>query len=153
MSKQINMPTVEERFWSKVDKTDSCWIWVGGRMSAGYGTFTSFGRNILPHRYSYKLFKGDIPEGKQIDHLCRNTICVNPNHLEAVTQKENLLRGVGICAQNSRKTHCIHGHEFTKENTRFITLGRQCKECCKNNDLKRRKKLLLKKLREMMEDE
>jgi hypothetical protein len=90
--------TLEERFYAKVQKTDSCWVWIGARHSQGYGqlfTANTVNGNPRPekaHRVAYELLIGPIPDGLQIDHLCRNKVCVNPAHLEAVTQKENLAR-------------------------------------------------------------
>jgi hypothetical protein len=106
------------RFWSKVNrKSDSeCWEWTG-YLVKGYGQFDLNGKPVYAHRLSYQLLLGPILAGRELDHLCRNSKCVNPNHLEVVTSKENTLRGVGISAQNARKTHCVHGHLFDDLNT------------------------------------
>jgi len=89
-----------------------------------------FGKNKVAHRISYELLKGDIPEGLDLDHLCRNRGCVNPDHLEPVTRKENLLRGNTIPAKHARKTHCPQGHEYTKGNTFISKSGsRHCRKC------------------------
>ena len=103
---------MEERFWEKVMKTDTCWLWTAGRDSAGYGIFRTGGRaNVSKaHRVAYVLAKGPVPAGLDLDHLCRVRRCVNPDHLEPVTRKENILRGVGIGAINARKIHCLRGH-------------------------------------------
>ena len=101
------------RFFSKVKQTDNCWIWTGATSSKGYGTITVNNKTHSTHRLSYELFKRLIPTGLTIDHLCRNKLCVNPDHLEAVTNKVNILRGIGLTAINSRKTHCPRGHQFT----------------------------------------
>jgi hypothetical protein len=87
-------------------------------------------RNQFAHRLAYELFVGPIPEGQTIDHLCRNRPCVNPGHLEVVDMRTNLLRGSSPTAQNARKTHCKHGHEFTPENT-ALKQGRYriCRTC------------------------
>ncbi len=116
------------RFICRVIKTNNCWLWTGTRWN-GYGKFRLNGKSVFVHRISHELFKGDIPDGLVIDHLCRNTLCVNPEHLEAVTQKVNCERGlVGIV--NASKTHCKHGHEYDQENTYHIpTGGRQCRAC------------------------
>jgi len=117
-----------ERFWSKVEKTNGCWNWVAGT-SNGYGIFWFNKTYVGAHRISYQLKYGIIPNDKVLDHLCRNPLCVNPDHLELVTDKENVLRGAGPCAQNARKTHCKRGHEFTLENTYYDKIGRHCKNC------------------------
>ena len=106
-----------QRFLSKFAKKDSCWEWHGAKVGQGYGAVTVAGQTLLAHRVSYEFYVGPIPEGLQIDHLCRNRACVNPDHLEAVLQKANLLRGESFSAKNARKTHCTKGHEFTSENT------------------------------------
>lgn len=120
-------PTAESRFWSMVNKTDTCWVWTGG-LSRGYGKF--FGKGA--HRYAYEALVGPIPEGLQLDHLCRNPPCVNPAHLEPVTPRVNTLRGVGPQALNARKTHCKRGHEFTAENTYKNQGQRICRQCSRD---------------------
>lgn len=134
--------TDEERFMSKVDKGDGlgCWEWIGDKSYQGYGRFT-FGNNpaVPAHRVSYEMFIGPIPEGLVIDHVaargCQGWSCVNPEHLEPVTQQENVLRSTGPAAINARKTHCNRGHEFTEENTgsQKNGKGRNCKTCRNDN--------------------
>lgn len=111
--------------------TEDCWYWIGNRSYKGYGEFAvSATKKQKAHRFAYEFFVGPIPNGMTIDHLCRNRSCVNPKHLEAVTNKVNILRGIAPSAVNSRRTHCIHGHEFTPENTyRQGGGGRGCIEC------------------------
>ena len=82
------------RFWAKVDFSGGCWIWNGAKHSNGYGPFYGFFQGTAAHRFAYECFgNSKIPIGFQIDHLCRNTLCVRPSHLEAVTQQENMARG------------------------------------------------------------
>lgn len=94
------------QFWVRVDKTDACWSWLGDRTPYGYGRFSFRGRAVAAHRFAYELLRGPIPDGLVIDHLCRVKHCVNPAHLEPVTQRENVLRGESIPAQYARRTHC-----------------------------------------------
>jgi len=121
-----------ERFWNKVRKTDQCWNWIASVDGKGYGQFNLSRKMVSVHRISYILAKGSIPKELELDHLCRNKICVNPNHLETVTHRENLLRGKSPSALNAKKTHCIRGHEFTPENTyRKKNNRKNCKICHK----------------------
>src|SRR3990167_11441832 len=110
-------PVDIKRFMDKIKKTDNCWIWTATKTPKGYGQFSLNGKMVRVHRVSYQLFKGDIPNGLMLDHLCRNPSCVNPDHLEAVTNKVNQLRGNTIIAKQVSTTHCPKGHEYTKENT------------------------------------
>lgn len=100
----------------EIDPNTECWVWRGPRQNAGYGHIGR-GKKHLIHRLTYEHFVGAIPAGLQIDHLCRVRLCCCPWHLEAVTQRENILRGEGITAVCARKTHCPRGHEFSADNT------------------------------------
>jgi len=116
-----------ERFWAAAGSPGpDCWLWSAARTGAGYGVLAVAGKMLLAHRFAYELLVGPIPEGLQIDHLCRNRGCVNPAHLEPVTCQVNLLRGIN---RNRDKTHCWRGHEFTAANTRLTRNGRTCKAC------------------------
>ena len=124
--------STEQLFWDKVDKSQDCWTWLGSLFKTGYGQFWNGEKVVRAHRYSYELLKGEIPKGLQLDHLCRNRYCVNPKHLEPVTNRENVLRGNGICGNNARKTHCKNGHLFNEENTINLKGNRrQCRICKK----------------------
>lgn len=125
------MTRVEERFWSKVRKTETCWIWLGGKNSDGYGYFFVNGKDLRAHRVMLQLVGRPIPTGMQIDHLCRNRRCVNPDHLEVVTHRENALRGQGRGAKNARRTHCVKGHEFTSINTWYPAKRRPALRVCR----------------------
>lgn len=120
-----------ERFWAKVDKTGVCWLWTASVRRGGYGQFWSAraGRIVGAHRWAYEEMVGPIPDGLYLDHLCRNPRCVNPEHLEPVTNGENLRRGVNPIAVNAAKTHCPQGHPLSGDNLRVIAGGRRCLEC------------------------
>lgn len=122
--------TIEQRFLDKVEQRQSecgiCWFWIPNVSGDGYGSFHFDGKTGYAHRFAYQHWKGPIPIGHQVDHLCKNRGCVNPEHLEAVPGSENLRRAA------LRKSHCKHGHERTKENT-YVRKdgGRSCIICQK----------------------
>ena len=131
---------MEQRIWRRcvIDTTTGCLLWQGRVMpKEGYGVMSclSNGRYApkLVHRLSYETFVGPIPAGLHIDHLCRVRNCVNPNHLEPVTSRQNTLRSpIAQAAIHARKTHCINGHEFTDDNTARSKKGdRICRACCR----------------------
>lgn len=121
--------------------SDGCWLWKG-RLDNGYGSlWVNKKQKLGAHVFSYMVHNLTlVPEGLCVDHLCRNRSCVNPEHLEQVTLKENVLRGVGPSAVNAKKTHCINGHEFTEENTYRYSRGRACKECQRASNRKAKRK-------------
>lgn len=131
-------------FWSKVDKSGPCWLWTAYRTSAGYGMVKVDGHATPAHRVAYFLVNGEIPEGLGLDHLCRNRPCVNPDHLEPTTWRENIHRGDGVAGRHARQTACKRGHAFNEANTyRFgpDNRHRACR-CCRalNESRKRIKK-------------
>jgi hypothetical protein len=141
MSVQATDPVT--RFWQKVDLNGptsrpalgQCWQWLGAQCD-GYGRHTAApGVVVYTHRYAYELLVGPVPAGLQLDHICRHRACVNPAHLEPVTQRVNMLRGEGPAAVNARKTHCPKGHPLSGDNVYAHTVratgtpGRRCRTC------------------------
>lgn len=113
-----------------------CWLWTGTLDGKGYGTIgvkRSDGtwRTAKAHRVSYETHVGPIPDGLELDHLCRVRRCVRPDHLEPVTSQVNTLRGEGPAAAHAAKTHCVRGHEFTPANTKIRPGGRECLACAR----------------------
>lgn len=123
-----------EHVWSS--DFDFCWPWIGG--TERYGRFTLHGRTYYAHRFSYEFYVGEIPEGLEVDHLCRNTRCVNPAHLEPVTHHENLMRGESPSARCARITECPRGHPYTTENTCLSKGHRYCRTCARERMQRRR---------------
>lgn len=126
-----------DRFWAKVDRSDEsgCWLWTA-HTAAGYGRFRMNRprRVACAHRVAYELVVGPIPEGLDLDHLCRNRGCVNPAHLEPVTRGENVRRG----AKGRLVTHCPQGHEYDGPNTYVDPKGlRHCRACRRERELQR----------------
>ena len=134
---------MSDKFWSKINKNGpvpsdrpelgQCWVWIASLDTTGYGRFwsgTRPDRRLQPaHRISYELSVGYIPDGMDIDHLCRNRCCVNPSHLEPVTRKENLRRGIRPGRYQTAKTHCPKGHPYEGSNL-FMDRGRRhCMTC------------------------
>lgn len=119
----------KDRFLSKVSipaPASSCWLWEASEKGRGYGGFWLDGKNHVAHKVSYETWVGSVPEGLELDHVCRNRDCVNPLHLEPVTRSENILRGLSprLASDRARerhasRTHCKYGHEFTPENTKI----------------------------------
>jgi HNH endonuclease len=127
-----NTPGLQEKFWPKVkvSSASQCWEWQGPITHKGYGAFSVGRRPIPAHRFAYAAKVGPIADELVLDHICRNRLCVNPAHLRQVTQRENILCGIGPTAINSRKTHCPQGHEYAPPNLTFNSRGeRLCVEC------------------------
>lgn len=135
-----------ERFEEKVVPGNrGCVVWTGSTNGVGYGILVvspgdGSHRKLYAHRLAYERKNGPIPDGLHLDHLCRNTLCVNPDHLEPVTAGENVLRGIGFCAINARKTHCPYGHPYSGSNLSFnkSSGSRICRTCRRIYDAKRR---------------
>lgn len=133
---------LRERLLAKVciNEATGCWEWTAAR-TRGYAVMRAringARRMWYAHRVSYELFVGPIPEGLQIDHLCRNRRCINPEHLEPVTARENLLRGETLTASEILRTHCPRGHAYNAENTYRYDNKRFCRQC--NRDHKRKR--------------
>lgn len=117
---------------TRFDAQTGCWIWTASQTSGGYGVFKIPGVATQAHRAAYVLLAGPVPTGLHLDHLCRNKLCVNPDHLEPVTQAENNRRACAV------KTHCPQGHEYSSDNLvwRQSRQTRECKQC--NRDRARR---------------
>jgi len=127
-----------KRFWDKVyvDTQHGCWWWTGVLERKGYGRYWNIGSMRMAHRTAYQFLIGDIPDGLTIDHLCRVTRCVNPNHFEVVTNRVNVLRGEASAARNARKSECKRGHPLSGDNLLACTgrggrKSRQCRTCNK----------------------
>lgn len=122
-------PTVEERFWAKVRRTGGCWWWLASTDDDGYGMFKD-SRTHRAHRWLYEQINGPLGPGLVLDHTCRNPRCVRPDHLDPVTNDENLERGLGRRIKTGLTDQCINGHRYTPENTYTNPLGRKvCRAC------------------------
>lgn len=133
--------TDEQRFWAKVDRRGpgECWLWTAARGRNGYGTFHTGGsaanrRTVYVHRWVYENTVGPISDGLTIDHLCRNRRCVNPAHLEPVTNRVNVLRGEGPTAVNALKSHCHRGHPYDADTYITPQGWRRCRICKRASD-------------------
>ena len=123
--------SVLERFTEKwvPDPKSGCWLWIASCNNKGYGNFGRNNKTAKAHRVAYELYRGPIPKGLTIDHLCRTRSCVNPNHMEIVSLKINILRGYAPSANHARKTHCVHGHPFDGKNLGLYKKRRFCRTC------------------------
>ena len=131
--------TLESIIARSIPVTESgCWLWLGSTKAKGYGNVNFNGKAWKVHRIVYELMRGPIPTGFTIDHLCRVRCCINPDHLEPVTNKVNVLRGMGITAVNAKKTVCPYGHPYVEENIyRNIYNERECLTCKRARDIGR----------------
>jgi hypothetical protein len=145
---------IQRRLWSRILVAPDCspngwwgcWLWTGSTDPHGYGHIRGdWGHSLVAtHRLAYELTVGPIPEGLQLDHLCRRPACCNPAHLEVVTQRENILRGEGLAAKAAKRTHCPQGHSYSGENLYITTRGtRVCRICSRAHKAayKRRKRV------------
>lgn len=130
---QLRGPALE-RLEIRTDRTGECWLWTGRLNGYGYAEMKLGGRYQMAHRVAYQEIVGPIPEGYQLDHLCRVRHCVNPAHLEPVTSRENTVRGEAPSAINAAKTHCKRGHAFDETNTYRWRSSRICRECRRLRD-------------------
>lgn len=120
----------QQKFWSRVKKTKTCWLWQGYIGKDGYGRLSHEGKQVTAHRFAF----GKVRAGLTLDHLCRVRHCVNPAHLEAVTNYENAMRGFGVGALHARQTHCVNGHPLTGRNLcwrpgKYGKRWRACRAC------------------------
>lgn len=135
--KRANLTSpVAARFWAKVEAQGQCWIWTAAKVGKGYGHFNQGGKPkmILAHRWAYEAMVSEIPEGLELDHLCRNKACVNPDHLEPVTHAINVARNPNAINNTCGLiTHCPAGHEYNDANTRLYRGRRHCRLCARRH--------------------
>lgn len=128
-------PSPLERFeeYHMPEPNSGCWLWIAAvRGRPDYGTFSVNNKQVRAHRWAYEHFIGPVPDGLVLDHLCKVSTCVNPWHLEPVTNRENLMRGTNRAAQNARKMHCARGHRLSGDRVTVNDKGhRVCLECHK----------------------
>ena len=135
----LPVPAVD-RFWAKVNKTATCWLWTASCSSEGYGRINISGKSTYAHRWAYEQAHGPIPEGMHIDHLCRVRHCVNPEHMEVVTNRQNFTRGEHPNAKLHRSGHCKRGHPLTGSNVLVRQNGtRHCRACSRERWHERKK--------------
>ena len=130
-----------ERFMEKVSRSGECLLWIGSKDGCGYGMFYLDGKIVRAHRFNWERINGPIPAGMVTDHLCRVRACVDPDHIELVTPRENTLRGYGVGMLNAAKTECQKGHPFVVSNLVKTGNGtRRCRTCCREESRARRRR-------------
>lgn len=140
----MSAESLDERFWSKVKITDTCWIWTGARNTWGYGHLWAGGQRwVAAHRLAFEQMVGPIADGLTIDHLCRNRACVRPEHMEPVSLRTNILRSpISVFAARAAASHCIHGHPLSGDNVYVRPNGtRACRTCRRARDRARTPRL------------
>lgn len=122
--------------YSNWDPASGCRLWTAGLFAGGYGAITVGRKTRKAHVVAYELERGRVPAGLVLDHLCRRRNCINVAHLEPVTQRENIVRGIGPTAVNAAKTHCHKGHQLDATNTYMHRGKRNCRQCGREAGLK-----------------
>jgi hypothetical protein len=134
-----------QRFCSYIRLSNDCWEWADTKVKNGYAQFILTKRQkVYAHRFSYERFVSAIPHGMQIDHICRNRGCINPGHMRVLTNRENVIIGIGPTALNAQKTHCKRGHELSGHNLRLLGgpsrggyVSRDCRQCRRDREKER----------------
>ena len=130
--KTLPIASAIDRFWSRVEKTDTCWLWMGCLASNGYGFFKYDYRQMRAHRFAWQITYGPVPKNMLVCHKCDVRRCVNPEHLFIGTQLDNIhdmLKKGRERPWGRTVTHCPRGHEYTDENTYTTGTSRQCRTC------------------------
>ncbi len=127
---EADLDSFLRRAFARIQITDSCWLFTGCKDQRGYGMIYFGDRQMRAHRAVWQAINGPVRPGLCLDHLCRVRNCINPAHLEPVTNRENILRGEGLAAKQARQTHCKRGHELSGANL-YLWRGkfRQCRTC------------------------